>query len=357
MSALSSPLPGPVSAPVPGEASAPVPGDTSAPVPGDAPALRVATRAAGPDALGLALVEHRPALPPGWCLVEVAAAGVNPSDVKAVLGAMPKAVFPRTPGRDFAGRVVEGPAGLLGLEVWGSGGDVGITRDGSHARYLALPPEAVFRKPETLSMREAAAIGVPFVTAEVGLREAGGVHPGQVVLVLGANGRVGQAACRIAAAAGARVLAGVRREVAVRGAEAVFDCRAVDVAQAVRAATDGHGADIVFNCVGSPWFAAGNAAMAHGAVQVFIATQDRAVPFDIFAFYRGRHRYVGVDTLALTAAETGAVLESLRPGFESGALSPYEIEADHVFPLERAAEAYRIVLGGATQRVLLEPRG
>jgi NADPH2:quinone reductase len=48
------------------------------------------------------------------------------------------------------------------------------------------------------------------------------------------------------------------------------------------------------------------------------------------------------------------VLEALRPGFESGALTPYEIEPDFVFPLARAEEAYRIVLGGAPQRVLLE---
>jgi NADPH:quinone reductase-like Zn-dependent oxidoreductase len=325
---------------------------------GTSPALRVATKAAGPQSLGLELANYRPDLPPGWCLVEVAAAGVNPSDVKALLGAMPKAVFPRTPGRDFAGTVVEGPTELIGVEVWGSGGDIGISRDGSHARYLALPPEAVFRKPSNLSMREAAAIGVPFVTAEVGLHEAGGVQAGQVVLVLGANGRVGQAACRIAAAAGARVFAGVRRPeaaAAVRGAEAVFDSASTDVAQAVLETTGGHGADLIFNCVGSPWFAAGNAAMGHGATQIFIATIDRAVPFDIFAFYRGRHRYVGVDTLALSAAETGAVLEALRPRFESGAVTPYEIEEEYIFPLDRAEEAYRIVLGGAPQRVLMEP--
>ena len=319
------------------------------------PGLRIETKAAGPDVLGLSHAEVSPELPPGWCLVEVAAAGVNPSDVKALLGVMPKAVFPRTPGRDFAGRVVEGPAELIGLEVWGSGGDVGISRDGSHASLLALPPDAVFAKPKSLSMQQAAAIGVPFVTAEVGFREAGGVKAGQIVLVLGANGRVGQAACRIAAAAGARVFAGVRRPgIMVQGAEAVFDSETGDVAAAVRNATKGHGADLVFNCVGSPWFAAGNAAMAHGATQIFIATIDRAVPFDIFAFYRGQHRYVGVDTLALSAAETGAVLDALRPGFESGALTPYEIEPDFIFPLSRAEEAYRIVLGGAPQRVLLE---
>ena len=49
--------------------------------------------------------------------IEVKAAGVNPSDVKATLGAMSHAVWPRTPGRDWAGVVVEGPNDLLGREV------------------------------------------------------------------------------------------------------------------------------------------------------------------------------------------------------------------------------------------------
>jgi NADPH2:quinone reductase len=46
---------------------------------------------------------------PDEVVVEVGAAAVNPSDVKAAIGMMPHAVFPRTPGRDFAGMVVDGP--------------------------------------------------------------------------------------------------------------------------------------------------------------------------------------------------------------------------------------------------------
>ena len=47
-------------------------------------------------------------------LIEIHAAAVNPSDVKAAIGMMPYAVFPRTPGRDFAGVVLQGPAHLVG---------------------------------------------------------------------------------------------------------------------------------------------------------------------------------------------------------------------------------------------------
>ena len=70
-------------------------------------------------------------------LIEVKAAAVNPSDVKAATGLMAYAVFPRTPGRDYAGIVIDGPADWIGREVFGSSGDLGIRRDGTHATHLA----------------------------------------------------------------------------------------------------------------------------------------------------------------------------------------------------------------------------
>ena len=72
----------------------------------------------------------------GELLIEVKAAAVNPSDVKAATGLMPYAVFPRTPGRDYAGVVIDGPAEWIGREVFGSSGDLGIRRDGTHATHL-----------------------------------------------------------------------------------------------------------------------------------------------------------------------------------------------------------------------------
>ena len=143
--------------------------------------------------------------------MEVRSSGVNVSDSKAVLGAMPHAVWPHTPGRDYAGVVVEGPKHLLGREVWGSGGELGILRDGAHARYLVLPAKNLREKPSaTHACGSRSAVGVPFVTAYEGLSEAGPVKRGDVVLVLGANGKVGQAAIQLATAAGARVF-GVER--------------------------------------------------------------------------------------------------------------------------------------------------
>src|ERR1700745_669324 len=68
---------------------------------------------------------------PDEVVVAIEAAGVNPSDVKAATGLMPYAVFPRTPGRDFSGRVVDGPREWIGKSVFGTLGDLGLRPDGT----------------------------------------------------------------------------------------------------------------------------------------------------------------------------------------------------------------------------------
>ena len=85
-----------------------------------------------PDVLTVAEVPTRTASD-SQALVRVVAASINPSDVKNVQGLMEQTTLPRTPGRDFAGIVEAGPATWIGAEVWGTGGDTGFTRDGSHA--------------------------------------------------------------------------------------------------------------------------------------------------------------------------------------------------------------------------------
>ena len=321
--------------------------------------LIVPRQATSFDDLELAVASVSDAVPgPGDIVVDVRFAGVNPSDVAAAMGRMPQAVFPRTPGRDWGGVVVEGPPDLVGREVFGSGGDLGITRDGSHASRLVLPAAAAVLKPDNMSLAEAGALGVPFVTAAECFRRAGVPKPGEVVLILAVNGKVGQAAAQIAALHGATVIGVARRAEPFAGPATVpvrmIDAATQDVAAAVRAATGGHGADLVINTVGSPYFAAGNAAMAHDARQVLMATRERPVPFDIFAFYRGRHSYFGIDTLGLDATESAALLRALLPGFASGRLRPYPTGPAASFPLAEAKAAYRAVADGSRQRVVLQ---
>lgn len=316
-------------------------------------------RAAEASDLAPEIVESdRPQAPAGHAVVEVKAAAVNPSDVKAALGLMPHAVWPRTPGRDFAGIVVTGPADWLGLEVWGTGGDLGVTRDGTHARFIVLPLSALARKPASVTMPEASTVGVPFITAYEGLRRAGLVGAGQKVLVCGANGKVGQAAIQLATRAGAHVV-GVDRNTdryVGHSSRAVNLVKADDpqLADKVREALGG-GADIIYNTVGSPYFELAMGQAAIGATQVLISTIERVVPLDILTLYRRNLQLIGVDSLKLSASECATILNHLLPGFDDGSLRAFEVEARDLLPLEQAADAYRKVLAGSMDRIVLAP--
>jgi NADPH2:quinone reductase len=334
-------------------------GPGAPPLPVEARCVRLAAKAADPASLAPSVERRVLSRAANELLIEVRAAAVNPSDVKAATGLMPYAVFPRTPGRDYTGVVLDGPADWIGREVFGSSGDLGIRRDGTFATHLAVEADAVVEKPKNLSWEEAAGIGVPFVTAMEGLRRAGIPKSGETVLVMGVNGKVGQAAAQIASWHGARVIGVVRKNEPYEGHASskveVIDASATDVAARVRDLTGGKGADIVFNTVGDPYFEAANKSLALRGRQILIATIERVVPFNILEFYRGQHTYVGIDTLGLSSVATGAVLRELGPGFASGHLRPFPIRPNAIHPLEDAKAAYLAVAGSSRDRVILRP--
>lgn len=321
--------------------------------------LRFAAKAEDAASLAPAVERHAISRAPDQVLIEVKAAAVNPSDVKAATGLMPYAVFPRTPGRDYAGVVIDGPAGTIGREVFGSSGDLGIRRDGTHATHLAVELEAVVDKPKNISWEEAAGIGVPFVTAMEGFRRASLPKPDETVLVMGVNGKVGQAAVQIATWRGARAIGVVRKSEPYEGHANskvdVIDASSTDVAARVRELTFGRGADIVFNTVGDPYFQAAHKSLGLRGRQILIAAIDRIVQFNILEFYRGQHTYVGIDTLGLSSVATGAVLRDLEPGFASGHLKPFPINPAAIYSLEDAKRAFIAVAGSSRDRVILRP--
>lgn len=123
-------------------------------------------------------------------VISVKAASVNPADVKNVAGTMEGTLLPRVPGRDFAGTVVEGSPEWIGVDAWGTGGDVGFTRDGTHAELLAVPEAALVRKPGPLSFAEASVIGVNFVVGWVVYDAVGGVTTPAALASLRRRGRL-----------------------------------------------------------------------------------------------------------------------------------------------------------------------
>jgi NADPH:quinone reductase-like Zn-dependent oxidoreductase len=287
----------------------------------------------------------RPEPHDGEALVQVVAAAINPSDVKNVSGYFPATTLPRTPGRDFAGIVVTGKK-YDGEEVWGSGPGLGLTRDGAQAEYVVVPEEAVSPKPRTLSFEQAAAIGVPFITAWCALVETAQLDAGETILIVGATGAVGRAATQIANWRRARVLAAVRSSNPVPGAAAVINTTTEDLRARVLELTDNKGADAVFDTVGGAMFELALRCLRVGGRQIAItSTGERRVCFDLIDFYHNLSRLVGVDTMKLTPRDVAAIAEKLRPGFEVGALKPQDVET---LPFGNAIQAYERVASGKT---------
>ena len=292
-------------------------------------------------------------------LVKVEAAAVNPSDAKNVLGRMHETTLPRIPGRDFAGVVVQGPAEWMGRKVFGSGSDLGFGRDGSHAEFVAIPPEAAVSMPQGLTFGQAAAIGLPYLTASAAVVHGARVKPGETILILGTNGSVGSAAAQLAHRLGARVIGVVRTKGDLSRAvspavDAWIDLESGDLAAGCRALTSGRGAEVVLDTVGGAMFEACLAAVARRGRQIAIASGAMPrVAFSLVDFYHNESRLIGVDSLKWSFAETAQVLRDLVPAFENGELPPPTVQTAQ---LEQGPEIYRQIEAGKVRgKVVLTP--
>lgn len=300
----------------------------------------------------------------GQVLVKIAASGVNPLDIKIRAG---KAEHARHPipailGIDMAGTVVAiGPEVdqfQPGDEVFGMIGGVGGLQ-GSLAEFAAVDAALLAHKPAGLTMREAAALPLIFITAWEGLVDRARVHAGQKVLIHGGVGGVGHIAVQIAKACGADVYATVSAKDA---AEAVnyggtpIDYRAKSVEDYVAAHTDGEGFDIVYDTVGGQTLDASFAAVRryHGHVVSCLGWGSHALaPLS----FRGA-TYSGVFTLmpllsGKERAHHGDILTEAARLVDQGKL---QVRLDaHRFTFSEVEEAHQaIVAGNAKGRIVID---
>ena len=282
-------------------------------------------------------------------LIKIGAAAVNPSDAKNVLGRMHETTTPRTPGRDFAGTVAQGPAEWIGRTIFGTGGDLGFRRDGSHAEFMVVPREAAVPMPRGLSFAQAAAIGLPYFTASAAIARGAKLLAGETILITGSNGSVGSAAARLAHLSGAKVIGVARTKKDLTAGsmlpvDAWIDLESTDLAAGCRALTSGRGADVILDTVGGPMFEACLAALARRGRQVAITSVGGPrVSFSLVDFYHNESRLIGMDSVKWGFAETAQVLLDLVPAFESGELPPPEVQPS---PLERGPDVYRQIDAG-----------
>ena len=277
----------------------------------------------------------------GDVLVRVLAAGLNTSDVSNVLGKHPYTTLPRTPGRDFAGVVSEGPAEMVGMAVWGTGKEFGFTRDGSHAEYLVAKAGGVALKPKSLSYSQAAACGVPLTTAWMALERCN-VGPGCRLLVLAAGGGVGSMAVSLARWLGADVTAAVRKSEQVaalesRGVPVVMLAPDRTAGESVRQHSD-KGFDVVLDASGALLAEAIPLIAPFGRVAVIVSHGDGNVNVPVRDLYRRAGSIVGVNSLLYGAVECAEILARLGPAFDSGGLAPPAGIDER--PLDRGVETY-----------------
>jgi NADPH2:quinone reductase len=192
----------------------------------------------------------------GHVLVDVAAAAVNYPDLLFIANKYQvPAPLPFTPGSEFAGRAAAVGEGVTDVSV----GDLvyGSVFTGAMAEQVLVPAHAVAPVPPGLSLTEAAAFRVTYLTAYHALVTAGELRPGQWVVVLGAAGGVGSATVDVAARLGARVIAAASsaerlKVCAELGAEAGIDYATEDLKLRIKEIT-GECADLVVDPVGDRW--------------------------------------------------------------------------------------------------------
>ncbi len=309
------------------------------------------------DLSALRFVEVATPVPaPGEVLVRIKAAGLNPSDVKNVLGRFPYTTLPRIPGRDFAGVVVQGPQALVGQEVWGTGRDLGFFADGSHAEYLTVSAKGVAPKPSHLSFAQAASLGVPYTTAWDAL-ERSGVSKGTRVLVIGANGAVGSAALALAKIRGAQVLAAVRRPQQAEMLQGQgFEAIVLDNPEALGAQVLGvfkGGADVIFDTTGF-WLPAAVAGLApFGRIAIIAAPADGQVQLPALALYRKGGSVVGINSLLYDCEQCAVMLEQFGRFFDEGAL-PLPTGLREV-ALADGVPCFEAVNQGSADKIILLP--
>jgi len=217
----------------------------------------------------------RPEPLPGQVLVRIAAAGLNPLDTKIRAGgaAHAKHPLPLVLGIDMAGVVEAVGAGVTrfkaGDEVYGMTGGVGGIQ-GSLAQYAAVDANLLALKPSNLSMREAAALPLVFITAYMGIVDRAKLQAGQTVLVQGGAGGVGHVSVQLARALGAHVFATASsrdHDALTRLGATPIDYVAQNVEQYVEQYvaqhTGGAGFDLVADTVGGATLDASFAAVKH----------------------------------------------------------------------------------------------
>ncbi|MET9221355.1 zinc-binding alcohol dehydrogenase family protein [Streptomyces sp. NPDC093221] len=300
----------------------------------------------GPEVLRLADVP-RPSPGPGEVTVDVAWAGVNFADVKARAEGYRVEALPFRPGLEVSGLIRE-----VGPDVtdFTPGQEVAAFLDGGGYAETALAPAAtVFALPAGLDLRTGATLPSVLPTAYALLHEVGRLREGDTVLVQGAAGGVGTVAGQLARLGGAAAVYGVvssldKADHALKsGYDEVFTAATFDTD--VRAATGGRGVDIALDPVGGETFRRTLGTLGRFGRLVSFGNAGSEEPWRIGPAdtYPLGLSVSGFSVLGMAAQEPQRLRRIADAAFRTVTDGDVELPVSAEFPLERAAEAHRLL--------------
>ncbi len=337
----------------------------------------------GPDQFALGDVAT-PTAGAGELVLRVRAATVCGTDIRILRGRKTKGVrFPSILGHEFAGEIVEVGAGVAGFargdavsvnpvapcracayckagreNVCLNRQAIGYEFDGAFAEYLKVPRvtlEAgnVLHLPQGLAF-EAAALAEPLACCINGQRNAGGVDPGDAVVIVGA-GPIGLMHAALAKLAGATTVVmsepneSRRAAAEAMGVDRTVDPTSEDLAAVVRRLTGGLGADIVFLAIGVPALA--NAALGlvrkGGRVNLFAGFSTGDMPaIDVNLIHYNEIFVSGASALQRRDYETALAL------IAAGRIDVDRLVTDR-YPLAEAVAALRQAESGGALKVAI----
>jgi NADPH:quinone reductase len=313
----------------------------------------VRIREPGPPSVLEPVAMAVPAVAPAEVLIRVAAAGVNRPDVLQRQGHYPPpAGASPIPGLEVAGEIV-----ACGSEVrdWRVGDLVcALLSGGGYAQYAAVPAVQCLPIPAGVSLQQAATLPETFFTVWLNLFRRAALQPGETVLVHGGASGIGTTAILLASAFGARVLttAGSAEKCAAceaLGAEHAINYHTQDFVAAVRAATQGRGADVILDMVGGEYVQRNiSAAAVEGRIALIAVQGGARAEIDLRQLLVKRLKLMGATLRPQSSAAKGRLAQDLLndvwPLFVDRRLAAPPIHAR--FALPAAADAHALMESG-----------
>ncbi|CAL9359858.1 Quinone oxidoreductase 1 [Streptomyces sp. enrichment culture] len=289
----------------------------------------------------------------GQVLLKVRAANVNFPDVLLCRGRYQvRPPLPFTPGVEICGETEDGRRVLANP----------VLPHGGFAEYAVADAAALLPAPDALDDAEAAALHIGYQTGWFGLHRRARLEAGETLLVHAAAGGVGSAAVQLGKAAGARVIGvvgGARKAAVARelGCDVVIDRRSEDVVAAVKEATGGHGADVVYDPVGGDAYTQSAKTVAFEGRIVVVGFAGGTIPspalnhalvknYSILGLHWGLYNTKNPELVRHCH-------EQLTELAARGAISP--LVSERVPLSEAAAAVQRVADGVTTGRVVVVP--